>query len=80
MGRGDPVFTGVDRKVLEPGVRDFRVHDMNVTVRLNLLGWQLGTFKVDLDIGKFGDNAPARRALDDACERLSRRWVHAMTS
>jgi hypothetical protein len=80
MGRGDPVFTGVDRKVLEPGVRDFRVHDMNVTIRLNLLGWQLATFKVDLDMGKFGDNAPARRALDDACKRLSRRCVHAMTS
>lgn len=80
IGRGDPVFTKVDSKVLEPGVRDFRVHDMNVTIRLNLLGWQLASFKIDLDMGKFGDDAPARRAFDGACKRLSRRWVHAMTS
>ena len=80
IGRGDPVFTGVDRKILEPVVRDFRVHDMNVTIRLNLLGWQLATFKVDLDMGKFGDDTPQRRALDGACKRLSRRWVNAMTS
>jgi hypothetical protein len=80
IGRADPVFSRVDHKVLEPGVRDFRVHDMNVTIRLNLLGWQLATFKVDLDMGRFGDDTPARRALDGACKRLSRRWVHAMTS
>ena len=80
IGRGDPVFTGVDRKILEPVVRDFRVHDMNVTIRLNLLGWQLATFKVDLDMGKFGDDTPPRRALDGACKRLSRRWVSVMTS
>jgi hypothetical protein len=53
---------------------------MNVTIRLNLLGWQLATFKVDLDLGKFGDDAPARHALDGACKRLSRRWVNVMTS
>jgi hypothetical protein len=70
----------VDGKVLEPAVRDFRVHDMNVTIRLNLLGWQLATFKVDLDLGKFGDDTPPRSALDAACKRLSRRWVNAMTS
>jgi hypothetical protein len=80
MGRGDPMISRVDSKVLEPAARDFRVHDMNVTIRLNLLGWQLATFKVDLDIGKFGDDAPTRRALDGACKRLSRRWVTAMTS
>jgi hypothetical protein len=80
MGRGDPMFSRVDGKVLEPATRDFRVHDMKVTIRLNLLGWQLATFKVDLDLGKFGDDAPARNALDGACKRLSRRWVNAMTS
>jgi hypothetical protein len=80
IGRSDPMLSRVDSQVLEPGVRDFRVHDMNVTIRLNLLGWQLATFKVDLDMGKFGDDAPPRRALDDACKRLSRRWVNAMTS
>ena len=66
--------------VLEPAVRDFRAHDMNVTIRLNLLGWQLATFKVDLDMGKFGDDTPRRRPLDGACKRLSRRWVNAMMS
>jgi hypothetical protein len=80
IGRGVPVFTAVDSKVLEPGVRDFRVHDMNVTIRLNLLGWQLATFNIDLDMGKFDDETPTRRALDGACKRLSRRWVNAMTS
>jgi hypothetical protein len=80
MGRGDPSFARVDSKMLEPGVRDFRMHDMNVTIRLSLLGWQLATFKVDLDIGRFGDDTPPRRALDGACKRLSRRWVNAMTS
>ena len=53
---------------------------MNVTIRLNLLGWQLATFNIDLDMGKFGDDAPTRRALDGACKRLSRRWINAMTS
>ena len=80
MGRGDPIVARVGSKMLEPEVRDFRVHDMNVTVRLTLLGWQLATFNVDLDIGKLGDDIPARRALDGACKRLSRRWVNAMTS
>jgi hypothetical protein len=80
MGRGDPVFARVDSKMLEPAVRDFRMHDMNVTIRLNLLGWQLATFNIDLDIGNFADDTPTRRALDGACKRLSRRWVHAMTS
>jgi hypothetical protein len=80
VGRGDPIFASVDSKVLEPGVRDFRVRDMNVTIRLNLLGWQLATFDIDLDVGKFGDDTPARRALDGVCKRFSRRWVHAMTS
>jgi hypothetical protein len=80
MGRGDPIFARVDSKMLKPGVRDFRVHDMNVTIRLNLLGWQLATFNIDLDIGKFSDDTPTRRALDGACKRLSRRWVNAVTS
>jgi hypothetical protein len=40
----------------------------------------LATFKVDLDLGKFGDDAPTRHAFDGACKRLSRRWVNAMTS
>ena len=80
MGRGDPMISRVNSKVLEPAARDFRVHDMNVTIRLNLLGWQLATFKVDLDLGKFGDDGPARHALDGACKRLSRRWVNTMTS
>jgi hypothetical protein len=79
MGRGDPIFAAIDSKMLEPGVRDFRVHDMNVTIRLNLLGWQLASFNIDLDMGKIGD-VPTRRALDGACKRLSRRWVSAMTS
>jgi hypothetical protein len=79
-GRGDPLFAAIDSKMLEPGVRDFRVHDMNVTIRLNLLGWQLATFNIDLDMGKISDDAPTRRALDGACKRLSRRWVSAMTS
>jgi hypothetical protein len=79
VGRGDPIFTGADRKVLEP-VRDFRVHDVNVTIRLTLLGWQLATFKVDLDLGKFGDDTPGRRPIDRACKSLSRRWVNAMMS
>ena len=80
MGRSDPLFARVDTKMLEPEVRDFRVHDMNVTIRLNLLGWQLATFNIDLDMGKFGDDTATRRALDGACKRLSRRWVSAMTS
>jgi hypothetical protein len=80
IGRGAPVFASVDSKLLEPGLRYFQVHDMNVTIRLNLLGWQLATFNFDLDMGKFGDNAPARRALDGACKRISLRWVNAMTS
>jgi hypothetical protein len=79
VGRGDPIFTGADRKVLEP-VRDFRVHDVNVTIRLTLLGWQFATFKVDLDLGKFGDDTPGRRPIDRACKSLSRRWVNAMMS
>jgi len=79
-GRGHPLFAAIDSKMLEPGVRDFRVHDMNVTIRLNLLGWQLATFNIDLDMGKISDDAPTRRALDGACKRLSRRWVSAMTS
>jgi hypothetical protein len=77
---GDPIFTDAKSKVLEPGLCDFRVHDMSVTVRLAVLGWQLATFKVDLDMGKFGDDTPTRSALDGACKRLSRRWVTAMTS
>jgi hypothetical protein len=80
MGRGDPFVTRVDSKTLEPGVRNFRAHDMNVTIRLNLLGWQLATFNIDLDMGKFGDDTPTRHALDGACKRLSRRWVNAITS
>jgi hypothetical protein len=80
VGRRDPVFTGADRKVLEPGVRDFRVHDVNVTIRLTLLGWQLATFKVDLDLGKFGDDTPRQRPFDRACKHLSRHWVNAMMS
>ena len=79
VGRGDPIFTGADRKVLEP-VRDFRVHDVNLTIRLTLLGWQFATFKVDLDLGKFGDDTPGRRPIDRACKSLSRRWVNAMMS
>jgi hypothetical protein len=79
VGRGDPIFTGADRRVLEP-VRDFRVHDVNVTIRLTLLGWQFATFKVDLDLGKFGDDTPGRRPIDRACKSLSRRWVNAMMS
>ena len=79
VGRGDPIFTGADRKVLEP-VRDFRVHDVNVTIRLTILGWQFATFKVDLDLGKFGDDTPGRRPIDRACKSLSRRWVNAMMS
>jgi hypothetical protein len=80
MGRGDPMISRVEGKVLEPAARDFRVHDMNVTIRLNLLGWQLATFKVDLDMGKFGDDASTRRPFDGACKRLSRLWVNAMMS
>ena len=80
IARGDPIFTSIDSKMLEPAVHNFRVHDMNVTIRLNLLGWQLATFNIDLDIGKFGDDTSTRRALDGACKRLSRRWVNAMTS
>jgi hypothetical protein len=80
MGRGDPIFASVDAKRLEPAVRDFRVHDMNVTIRLNLLGWQLATFNIDLDMGKLSDDVPTRNAIDVACKRLSRRWVNAMTS
>ena len=80
MGHRNPSLARVDTTMLEPDVRDFRAHDMNVTIRLNLLGWQLATFNIDLDMGKFGDDAPTRRALDGACKRLSRRWVNAMTS
>ena len=80
MGRSDPLFARVDTKMLEPEVRDFRVHDMNVTIRLNLLGWQLATFNIDLDMRKLCDDTPTRRTLDGACKRLSPRWVNAMTS
>jgi hypothetical protein len=80
MGHSDPILARVDTRMLEPGVGDFRVHDMNVTIRLNLLGWQLASFNIDLDMGKLRDNTPTRRAIDGACKRLSRRWVSAMTS
>jgi hypothetical protein len=75
IGRGDPIVTNVNSTILQPGVRDFRAHDMNVTIQLNLLGWQLATFNIDLDMGKFGDDTPAQRALDGACKRVSRRCV-----
>jgi hypothetical protein len=80
IGRRDPSFARVDPTMLQPEVRDFRVHDLNVTIRLNLLGWQLATFNIDLDMGKLGDDTPTRRALDGACKRLSRRWINAMMS
>jgi hypothetical protein len=80
IGRRDAIIARVDPTMLEPEVHDFRVHDMNVTIRLNLLGWQLATFNIDLDMGKLGDDTTTRRALDGACKRLSRRWVNAMTS
>jgi hypothetical protein len=80
IGLGDSMLSRADNRVLQPGLRDFRVHDMNVTIRLNLLGWHLATFKFDLDMGEFGDDTPPRRTLDGACKRLSRRWVNAMTS
>jgi hypothetical protein len=80
IGRRDPIFARVDTTMLQPEVHDFRVHDMNVTIRLNLLGWQLATFNIDLDMGKLGDDTPTRRALDGACKRLSRRWINAMMS
>jgi predicted signal transduction protein with EAL and GGDEF domain len=80
IGHRDPIIARVDTTTLEPEVHDFRAHDMNVTIRLNLLGWQLATFNIDLDMGKFVDDTPTRRALDGACKRLSRRWVNAMTS
>jgi hypothetical protein len=80
MGHRNPSLARVDTTMLEPDVRDFRAHDMNVTIRLNLLGWQLATFNIDLDMGKLADDIPTRRALDGACKRLSRRWVNAMTS
>lgn len=80
IGRRDPIIARVDTKMLEPEVHDFRLHDMNVTIRLNLLGWQLATFNIDLDMGKLGDDTSTRRALDGAWKRLSRRWVNAMTS
>lgn len=80
IGRSNAVLSRVDAKILEPGVRDVRMHDMNVTIRLNLFGWQLATFKVDLDIGRFGNEDPTRHPIDVACKRLSRRWVNAMTS
>jgi hypothetical protein len=80
MGHRNPSLARVDSRMLEPQVHEFRAHDMNVTIRLNLLGWQLATFNIDLDMGKLGDDAPTRRALDGACKRLSRRWVNAMMS
>jgi hypothetical protein len=80
IGCSPPIFAGADGKRLEPAVRDFRQHDMNVTIRLNLLGWQVATFKVDLDMGRSGDDTPIRRPLDGACKRLSRRWVNAVMS
>jgi hypothetical protein len=80
VGHRNPSLARVDTTMLAPDVRDFRAHDMNVTIRLNLLGWQLATFNIDLDMGKLGDDIPTRRALDGACKRLSRRWVNAMTS
>jgi hypothetical protein len=78
--RGDPIFVSAPSKILRPEIRDFPIHDMNVTIRLNLLGWQLATFKIDLDMGNFGDGPQTQRAFDGACKRLSRRWVHAITS
>lgn len=80
IGHRDPTIARVDTTSLEPEVHNFRAHDMNVTIRLNLLGWQLATFNIDLDMGKFADDTQARGALDAACKRLSRRWVNAMTS
>jgi hypothetical protein len=74
MGPRSPSLARVDTTMFEPDVRDFRVHDMNVTI------WQLATFNIDLDMGELGDDTPTRRALDGACKRLSRRWVNAMTS
>ena len=72
IGRRDPIFARVDTTMLQPEVHDFGVHDMNVTIRLNLLGWQLATFNIDLDMGKLCDDTPRRRALDGAAEPRSR--------
>jgi hypothetical protein len=80
IGRRDPSLARVDATMLQPEVHDFGAHDMNVTIRLNLLGWQLATFNIDLDMGKLGDDTPTRRALDGACKRLSLRWINAMMS
>jgi hypothetical protein len=40
----------------------------------------VASINIDLDMGKFSDDTPTRRAIDGACKRLSRRWVNAMTS
>jgi len=71
---------GVDSKMSGLGVGDCEEHGMNVTIRLNLLGWQFATFNVDLDLEQFGEDAPTRHAFDDACKRISRRWMKARTS
>ena len=80
IGYRNPSVATANPTMRQPQVHEFRAHDLNVTIRLNLLGWQLATFNIDLDMGKLGDHAPTRRALDGACKRLSRRWVNAMTS
>jgi hypothetical protein len=80
IGHRNPSLARANPTMLKPEVHEFRAHDMNVTIRLNLLGWQLATFNIDLDMGKFADDTPTRRTIDGACKRLSRRWVNAMTS
>jgi hypothetical protein len=73
IGSSDPMFTRADSTVPKPAECDFRAHDVNVTTRLNLLGWQLTRFNVDLDRGKLDDDTRPPRALHDACKRLTRR-------
>ena len=63
IGRRDPIFARVDTTMLQPEVHDFGVHDMNVTLRLNLLGWQLDTFNIDLNMMNLSDDHTKRRTI-----------------
>ena len=54
---------------------------MNATVRFTLLGYQIGSIRLDVDLSAlFGADDAAEKPIDRLAKRVSRRWVRAMTS
>jgi len=55
---------------------------MNATLRFVLLGYQVGSIRLDIDLSAlFGpDDDTPDKPIDRAAKRISRRWVTWMTS